>query len=112
VTEDQARCCQEQLLPIWEKWTDGNPALRRFLACQSADPASHEERMHMLIRTTGDLRRLGKDSPGVQAAILAASASLKGYVGLPDGTWRAVITRAVAAARDALGPPAGDGAPK
>ncbi len=110
--EARLRYCRAALLPTWERWTDGNPALRRFLECGSADPASHEERLHILIRTTGDLRRLGCGSPGVRAAILAASACLKAYVGVPEALWREAVERAVAAEWDALPPSACSEAPE
>jgi hypothetical protein len=31
--------CHATLLPIWELWTDGDPAMCQALDCQSADPA-------------------------------------------------------------------------
>jgi len=42
---------REHLLPIWERWTDGNLAVRRALECDSADLASHEERCNILFQT-------------------------------------------------------------
>jgi hypothetical protein len=103
--------CQEQLLPIWETWTDGNPALRRFLECRSADPASHEERLQILVRASGELRRRGRGSRGVEAAALVAAAALKAYVGVPEGRWQEAVERALAAGRDAGTCPVGTSSP-
>ncbi len=81
--EEQRYHGRDVLLPIWERWTEGNPALGRFLDGTGADPASRVERLHCLVTTTEALRRQGQ-SAGVRAALLAASACVQGYLALPD----------------------------
>jgi hypothetical protein len=60
--DDQRAYCHEHILPIWERWTDGNLAARRLLECTSADPASHEELFRRLLGTTRELGDRGNDS--------------------------------------------------
>jgi hypothetical protein len=61
------------LLPIWERWTDGNLAMRRALACDSADPLTQEERRNILFQNQCRFQGRG-DSPANMAAMLAAQA--------------------------------------
>jgi hypothetical protein len=84
---------REHMLPIFERWTDGNVSARRLMECESADPASHEERFRSLIDTTAILRRRGRGL-GTMAALDAAAACARAYVGVPtdefdQACWRA-----------------------
>jgi hypothetical protein len=99
--------CQATLLPIWERRTDGDPALRRLLEGPTAGPDNHEERLRALRLTSADLRRRGERGPGVAAAILAAWACLKAYLEVPEGEWQRAVQRALVADRatGALGVP-------
>jgi hypothetical protein len=54
--EDQRAYCLAFMVPVWERWTDGNTAARRLLECESPDPTSHEERLRRLTATTTALR--------------------------------------------------------
>jgi hypothetical protein len=38
--DEHTALCQT-LLVIWERWTDGNLAMRGMLECESADPRSY-----------------------------------------------------------------------
>jgi hypothetical protein len=91
--DKQVAYCIERMLPIWERWTDGNLAARRLLECARADPASREERFRILIDTTAILRRRGQGL-GTMAALDAATACARAYVGVPtdefdQACWRA-----------------------
>jgi hypothetical protein len=72
----------EHLLPIWERWTDGNPAMRRALDCESADPSTHEERRNILFQAQCLFQGRG-DSPANMAAMLAAQAAMYALLGYP-----------------------------
>ena len=61
------------LLPVWERWTDGNLAMRRALECDSADPLTHEERRNILFQTQCQFQGRG-ETPANMAAMLAAQA--------------------------------------
>jgi hypothetical protein len=101
--------CRATLLPIWERRTGGDPALRRLLERPPAGPDRREERLRALRLTTADLRRRGESGPGVAAAILAAWACLKVYLEVPEGEWQQAAQRALAVDRatGALGGPRG-----
>ena len=92
--EQQRYHCRDVLLPIWERWTAGNPALGRFLDGTSADPASRVARLHRLVTTTATLRRRGQRA-SVRAALLAASACLYGYLDAPDERFWTIARAAV-----------------
>jgi hypothetical protein len=79
---DQHAYCLAHIVPLWERWTDGNLAARRLLECTSVDPDSHEERFQMMMTTTRELctRRA---SPSIEAALLAAAACVNAYSGVP-----------------------------
>ncbi|MDB5075583.1 MAG: hypothetical protein JWO42_1762, partial [Chloroflexi bacterium] len=62
---DQLAYCHEHMLPIWERWTDGNQAVRRFLECTSADPVTHEEMLQQLLDTSIAISRYG-DTPCIR----------------------------------------------
>jgi hypothetical protein len=70
------------LLPIWERWTDGNLAMRRALECESADPLTHEERRNILFQTQIRLAGRGDSAPNM-AAMLAAQACQYALLGYP-----------------------------
>ena len=69
----QVTYAHTHMLPIWERWTDGNLAMRRALECKSADPASHEERYNILFEAQCRFQGRG-DSPANVAAMVAAQA--------------------------------------
>src|SRR5258708_7703639 len=60
--DTQIAYCLEHILPIWERWTDGDPAVRRLLECESADPVQSEERFQELKATTLRLRKRGRNA--------------------------------------------------
>jgi hypothetical protein len=86
--------CHAELLPIWERWTDGQLALRRFLECR--DGAAHDELIHALLGVTARLGPRGSEL-GVYAALQAAGACLKAYVGVPEHVFLLARDRALAA---------------
>jgi hypothetical protein len=67
--------CQTLLL-IWERWTDGNLAMRRMLECESADLRSHEERCRILMEAITQLMVRGSVDASSRAAIHAGLAAL------------------------------------
>lgn len=93
--EARLACCHELLLPIWERGTGGDPALRRLLEDMDADQDGEEERLRMLLRATGELRRRGAGRPDAEAALLVASACFKAYVGAPEPAWRETFALAL-----------------
>jgi hypothetical protein len=40
--------CTQQLLPIWERWTDGNQTMRQALVCASRGPQHHKDQLNSL----------------------------------------------------------------
>ena len=74
--------CRSVLLPIWERWTDGNLAMRRALDCESADPLTHEECRNRLFAAQQGFHGRGK-TPDNLAAGIAAQAVLFALVGYP-----------------------------
>jgi hypothetical protein len=100
-TSDQRAYCREHILPIWERWTDGNVAARRLLECESADPASHVALFGRLMATTHELRTRGHDA-GTRAALAAASVCCDAYIGVPTDRFEAACTRATTAHITAL----------
>jgi hypothetical protein len=40
--------CTQQLLPIWERWTDGNQTMRHALASASEGPQHHRDQLNSL----------------------------------------------------------------
>jgi len=71
--DDPLAYCYRVLVPTWERWTDGNPSVRRVLDCASADPKTHQERSDALMAVILQLlARPGK--VGVAGAVLAAMA--------------------------------------
>jgi hypothetical protein len=101
---DQRAYCLTHIVPLWERWTDGNLAARRLLQCASADPASHEELFRRLLDTTRELGARGNDS-SVRAARCAPSVCCQAYIGAPEDRFSWACERAIdadAAARLAL----------
>ena len=78
----QTTYAHEHLLPIWERWTDGNLAMRRSLECESADPKSHEERRNILFETQCRFQGRGESAANM-AALLAAQACQYALLGYP-----------------------------
>jgi hypothetical protein len=93
---DQRAYCREHILPIWERWTDGNVAARRLLECESADPASHVALFGRLMATTHEIRTHGR-AASTRAAIAAASVCCNAYIGVSPDRFEAACTRALAA---------------
>jgi hypothetical protein len=93
--------CHTVLLPVWERWTDGNPAMRWALDCASADPASHEEQRNRLFAAAQ--RFHGRSvSPANRAAKLAAEATLFALMGYPEALVQQLGARAETAQEQAL----------
>jgi hypothetical protein len=92
----------EYLLPIWERWTDGNPAMRRALDCESADPSTHEERRNTLFQAQCLFHGRG-DSPTNRAAMLAAQACMYALLGYPLAMVEQVAGEAIKADGEARG---------
>jgi hypothetical protein len=90
---EQRAYCREHMLPIYERWTDGNLAARRLLECASADPASHEELFRRFLDTTRELGVRGNDG-SVRAARSAASVCCQAYIGVPDDRFAWACKRA------------------
>jgi hypothetical protein len=88
----------EYLLPIWERWTDGNLAMRRALDCESADLSTHEERRNILFQAQCLFQGRG-DSPANMAAMLAAQACMYALLGYPLAMVEQVGTEAIVAHR-------------
>jgi hypothetical protein len=40
--------CRQQLLPIWERWTDGNQTMRRALDCADNGPEHRKDQLNSL----------------------------------------------------------------
>jgi hypothetical protein len=72
---DKLWYCRVILLPIWERWTDGHPALRRALECATADPDAQRQRQQRLQQVMARLQARGR-SPSVRAAIAVGWAGL------------------------------------
>ena len=51
--------CRGVLLPIWERWSDGDPSMRRALDCQSAKMPlqSREEQRNRLFAAAQGFHR-------------------------------------------------------
>lgn len=96
--------CHEELLPIWERWTEGDASLRGLLE-GGADPDGEEDRLRALVRATEELRRRGAGSPDVEATLRAASACFKAYIGVGEIEWREAVVWALTGRRT---PPAQD----
>jgi hypothetical protein len=99
--DDQRTYSRVHMLPIWERWADGNLAARRLLECQSADPASHVELFGRLMATTHELRMRGSDA-STGAALAAASVCCNAYIGVPPDRFEAACARATVAHITAL----------
>jgi hypothetical protein len=98
---DQRAYCLTHIVPLWERWTDGNLAARRLLECGRTDPVRQSERFHRFMSTTRELRTRGGDA-GTAAALAAASACCSAYTGVPPDRFEAACTRATAAHITAL----------
>ena len=97
----QIAYAQAHLLEIWERWTDGNAAMRRALECDSADPASHEELRTRLFATQQQFWGRG-DVPSNLAPKQAAEACQFALLGYPLAMVEQTGGRAEAAHREAL----------
>jgi hypothetical protein len=81
--------CRSVLLPIWERWSDGNVVMRRALDCRSADPLSHEECRNRLFAAQQAFHGRG-ETPDNLAAGIAAQAVQYALLGYPVGMVRQV----------------------
>ena len=103
---DDARTAQvayarDRLLPIWELWTDGNPAMRRALECEGADPLTHEEQRNRPFATQQLFWGRG-EAPSNVAPKLAAEACQFALLGYPLAMVEQIGARAEAAHSEAL----------
>ena len=85
--------CREVLLPIWERWTDGNLAMRRALDCQSADPLTHEAYRNRLFAAQQGFAGRG-ETPDNLAAGIAAQAVQFALLGYPAAMVKQVGAKA------------------
>jgi hypothetical protein len=90
---DQLTYCHHHVLPIWERWTDANPAMRRLIECNGADPRSCDELFRKLLAASRELRLRG-ESASVQTALAAATACYLAYLGVSHGRFIAACIRA------------------
>jgi hypothetical protein len=93
--------CRITLLPIWERWADGDRSMRRAPECTSADPLTHEEQRNRLFATMQQFHGRG-ESPANMAAKMAAEATLFALMGYPEVLVRQLGSRAEAAHKLAL----------
>ena len=93
--------CRGVLLPIWERWSDGDPSMRRALGCQSADPLTREEQRNRLFAAAQGFHGRG-ESPANIAAKMAAEATLFALMGYPVELVQQLGARAEAAHQEAL----------
>ncbi len=89
--------CREHLLPVWERWTDGNPAFRRLLDAVGADALTRIERRGALCWVRQQLR--AHDDPGSIAAIQASLVLLLVLARVPQAMVQEAWTAALAANR-------------
>jgi hypothetical protein len=94
----QIAYCREHMLPIWEYWTDGNPAFRQLLACENADPALFDGRYQSLIAATYQLRK-GSRNAQVAAALAAAHVVCSASVGVSARQFQRMCYQAEEAGR-------------
>jgi hypothetical protein len=94
----QLAYCRAYMLPIWEYWTNGNPALRDLLACGSTDLALFDGRYQELMTTASQLRKGGRNAQ-VAAALAAASVVCSAYIGVPERQFQRTCHQAEEAGR-------------
>jgi len=75
--------CREVLQPVWERWTNGHPAMRRALACDPADGARCEELCNTLHHAQKQIDHRSR-APAHRAASLAAQACQYALLGYPE----------------------------
>ena len=92
--------CRDRLLPIWERWTDGQPSLRRALDGASADPHAQAEQRAAVLHVIADLMVEGS-TWAESAAMCAAFAALAALEGQIDGGFREFVRLALEADREA-----------
>jgi hypothetical protein len=78
----QLEYCRVHMVPIWEHWTNGNPAARRLLECTSTDIDIHVSLFRRLLIEMGELYRRDAGPPAV-AALAAASTCCTTYMDAP-----------------------------
>ena len=81
-TAPEVDYCREVLLPIWERWTDGNLAMRRALDCESADPLTHEEYRNRLFQAQQVFHGRGETPDNLAASIAAQAVQYGGRLSL------------------------------
>jgi hypothetical protein len=74
--------CKHQLLPIWERWTDGNPTMRRALECLDSGPLHHKHELNGLTDAAFLLFR-SASKPQSAAPLYAAIAVIYALQGYP-----------------------------
>jgi hypothetical protein len=96
-------CCREILLPIWERWTDGNPALRRALESEESDPGGLERSVEKLSEVVSYLTiRAPEAATGREAASYAGMAVMAVLIGEPFDLIRLLTGMAVEADTEAM----------
>jgi hypothetical protein len=98
---DQRASCREHMLPIYERWTDGNSTMRKLLECESMDLAAHERLFWRLLNVTRQLHQQGYDVSAL-AALRAASVCTHAYIGVPSERFEEACDMAVQANIEAL----------
>ena len=100
--DDPLTYCRSVLLPIWERWTDGHPSMRRALDCESADPRTHQERREALMAIIAQLM-VREGQVGTAAAVLAGMAALAALESDTGSGYERMCRWAVEGDSDALG---------
>ena len=98
LTDDQRRARrQETILAIWERWTEGNSALRRAME-DPANTRSRREPLMEVLRVMARLQGYGR-TPSVRAAIAAGWAGVYLLRDAPETTLHTAVRRAMRADR-------------
>jgi hypothetical protein len=79
---DQLAYCRQYMLPIWERWTDGNLAARHLIEHQGGDPRLRA-RLFRALRGTVRALEAGDNPCSIKAARAAAQACCEACIGAP-----------------------------
>jgi hypothetical protein len=82
VNPEQLEYCLTHMLPVWERWTNGNLAARRLVERDDVDPLSRGclfRKLHAAARTLDP----AKDPSSAKAAQAAATACCQACIGMP-----------------------------
>jgi hypothetical protein len=104
-TDSQLSYCRARLLPVWERWTRGNPAMRHALKARAADPDTREQGCAEFSLSLWKVMAGEEEGETITAAIQAGWAvliALRADSGeLGDG-WQTLCDTAEASHRQAL----------